>query len=122
MTNHNCTTHQNHNTSACKVCSNMFNFFSKFEHTLDVVDEDQDTMIEPELTSELKQMRASIPDMSDSLKHYMAHHVRAQIQFDAIKKNMNQLHGSNCIIVMDHKQKVLPDKYREGQVEYFGKL
>ena len=27
----------------------------------------------------------------------------------------------NVLVVLDHKQKVFPTKYREGQVEYFGK-
>ena len=37
-----------------------------------------------------------------------------------LKEEMTK--DKSCIlIVLDHKQKILPMKYREGQIEYFGK-
>eukprot|EP00957_Ditylum_brightwellii_P103114 7858663-Ditylum_brightwellii.AAC.1 len=36
-------------------------------------------------------------------------------------KNDLKINASNVLMVIDHKQKVLQMKYREGQVEYCGK-
>eukprot|EP00957_Ditylum_brightwellii_P078139 5940772-Ditylum_brightwellii.AAC.1 len=53
----------------------------------------------------------------------MLHQLQANIQFSAIGKIKDQLKLDlkQILMVMDHKQKVLPMKYQEGQVEYFGK-
>jgi hypothetical protein len=51
----------------------------------------------------------------------MAHRLRAKVQFVAIKKIRSELSTHNALLVIDHKQNVLPQSYEEGQVEYFGK-
>ena len=53
----------------------------------------------------------------------MAHRLRAKVQFSAIDKIKTNLKSNinSVLIVIDHKQKVLQQRYREGQVEYYGK-
>jgi hypothetical protein len=51
----------------------------------------------------------------------MGHRLRAKVQFVEIKKIHAELSACRALLVIDHKQKVLPCSYREGQVEYFGK-
>ena len=73
---------------------------------------------------EVVTMKNATRTLTDNLKHYMAHRVRAKIQFVAIEKLKQWILDDidkRIIIVLDHKQKILPMKYREGQVEYYGK-
>ncbi len=72
---------------------------------------------------ELESMFNATPKLVYALSHYMAHRLRARVQFHAIDKLKDELKSdpSKMLIVMDHKQKNLQMKYREGQVEYYGK-
>ena len=58
-----------------------------------------------------------------AVTNYASHRLRANIQFDAIKKTMNDLKEdkSTVLMIIDHKQKIEPMKYRESQIEYYGK-
>ena len=73
--------------------------------------------------SEVQTMRKCIPSLFQSVLRYASHRVRANVQFDAIAKVKEKMRFNDTmiLIVLDHKQKILPQKYREGQVEYFGK-
>jgi len=54
----------------------------------------------------------------------MAHRLHAKVQFaaiDGIKNWVNEDPKTRVMIVLDHKQKILNMRYREGQVDYFGK-
>ena len=55
------------------------------------------------------------------IKSYMAHRVRAVAQFVKIEKEKTKFTDRSCGLWFDHKQKVLPMRFREGQMEYFGK-
>ena len=68
-------------------------------------------------------MLLSTPKYSYVITHYMAHQLQAKVQFAAIDKIKNDLkiNPSKVWMVINHKQKVLQMKYREGQMEYYGK-
>ena len=74
-------------------------------------------------TEELQSMFDALPKLTYAVAYYMAHRLRARVQFHAIRNIKQKLRNdpSKVLIVMDHKQKILQMKYREGQVEYYGK-
>ena len=67
-------------------------------------------------------MVAVVPKLSDVFTHYASHCLRANVQFSAIEKNMHSMKIDPSIIYMVpyHKNK-LQMRYREGQVDYYGK-
>ena len=56
-----------------------------------------------------------------TIKSYMAHRFRAVAQFAKLKHETMMFTNTICGLMLDHKQKILPCRYTEGQVEYFGK-
>lgn len=80
---------------------------------------------------ELISMINTLPTLTHSITCYMSHRLRAKVQFHAISKIKISLKDNNSnfiiktptkvLVVIDHKQKVLQMKYREGQLEYYGK-
>lgn len=68
-------------------------------------------------------MLACIPFLQEGFYRYAGHIVRERHQkrdIAAIHEGLS-LHPEESVVVIDHKQKVLPMKYREGQSNYFGK-
>lgn len=110
-----------HNIIGCKKCLRCFRF-SEYDVQLFLKSCLVMALTEDEIT-ELKTMIDSIPKLQYGLKHYLAHRMRARVQFDAINEIKNNMKNNNSemLLVIDHKQKILPIKYREGQVEYYGK-
>lgn len=110
-------------SSCCDKCSNVFTFFQvKVANFLrnQVFPFASDTSTRVEVDT----MIAATGRLSEMTKHYIAHRLRAEVQFAAIHEIKNWLkldRNSKILLVVDHKQKVLPMKYREGQVEYYGK-
>ena len=51
----------------------------------------------------------------------MAHQVRTFAQFAKIKEETRSFSTKRCGLWFDHKQKILPAIFREGQIEYLGK-
>jgi hypothetical protein len=51
----------------------------------------------------------------------VGHWVRAVSHFAEIESILDSLTDTSGAIVINHKQKVLPQQNKEGQVEYFGK-
>ena len=72
--------------------------------------------------SEILSMYRALPTLSYTLRHYMAHRLRAKIQFIAINDLKEKLKSDQglALLVIDHKQKILQKQYREG-LEYYGK-
>jgi hypothetical protein len=109
--------------SACGKCSRLATFFDTSVATFlkDIVlNQLNDSDVRPEIDT----MIAAVPRFTCMVKHYSAHRLRAKVQFYEIhklKEEWLKADSSRFLIVMDHKQKVLGMKYREGQVEYFGK-
>ena len=103
-------------------CSDCFTFFDVRVNDLIKRVKDLRSSFD-ENTQELDSMIASLPKFTYNLIHYMAHRVRAKVQFSAIDKIKTNLESNmnSVLIVIDHKQKVLQQRYREGQVEYYGK-
>ena len=56
-----------------------------------------------------------------TVKSYMAHRVRAVAQFSKLRKETQSFTDKRCGLFLDHKQRILPMREREGQAEYFGK-
>jgi hypothetical protein len=73
----------------------------------------------PEEAQELDSMDTAAPALKYTVVKYMGH--RARAQFYEIKLLYQRLSNDEVLIIIDHKQKILGMKYREGQVEYFGK-
>lgn len=120
-----------YDNQACPKCCHCFTFFSeRVKETVTFAKECysrmetddqsvQDTIDDNEWSS----MLSATATMQKTLVDYMAHCVRAKVQFAAIQETKAELKRdrSMALIVLDHKQKILPIKFREGQVEYFGK-
>lgn len=71
---------------------------------------------------EIKTMLTAVTEIfRTTVTAYLAHQVRAYAQFSKIKEEENEYTDTRCGLQFDHKQKILPTKFREGQVEYFGK-
>ena len=89
----------------------------KFLEEIQALVEDADELLE------LESMVRAIPKLTRAIAHYMSHRLRAKVQFEEIDQVKSALKKdpSTALIVMDHKQKILQMKYREGQVEYYGK-
>lgn len=64
-----------------------------------------------------------VPDLQDAVINYAAHCLRAKVKFLVIKSIINAVKNDPPIvlIVADRKQKVLPIRYRDSHVGYFGK-
>ena len=111
-----------HGDTSCIQCSNMVSFFdTSVKKTIQLA---LDNLLEPIHRDEINTMHGDIVKLSDMLRHYMSHRLRAKVQFSAINKVKQWIKEDNksrILVVMDHKQKVLSMKYREGQVEYYGK-
>lgn len=68
-------------------------------------------------------MMDTLPRLTNGVITYMEHRLRAKVQFSEIRKVTDDLKGQDMrvLVVIDHKQKILLMKYRDGQVEYFVK-
>lgn len=106
----------------CEKCSKTISFFN------DVADYITSSVIgflnDQSYTDELQSMVGASKTCSVLLRQYLAHRLRAKVQFYAIalqKMWLKTNPKTKLLIVLDHKQKVLPMKHRESQVEYYGK-
>ena len=112
----------NHNVGVCMTCNRIPEYFKNIRLFLDhifnqVQKEEQDT-----LCLEIQSMiNATKKVFEEKVYTYMAHQVRAIAQFDKISEEMKTFTEKKGGLWLDHKQKVQPMRYREGQVEYFGK-
>ena len=72
---------------------------------------------------EISNMVDSLPIFHRELLTFAAHKVREKHQTRFIRDSIMDLKNdpAHALIALDHKQKTLPQKFREGQVEYFGK-
>ena len=111
-----------HRDVVCQKCNSCFKFFT--EDVMAVFNECHMALeMDADNRNEIGTMVSSLVYLQDVVKWYMGHRLRATVQFDGIAKIKASLKESNdrVLVVMDHKQKVLPMKFHEGQVEYFGK-
>ena len=75
-----------------------------------------------ELKLELSSMLNTLNDViHPTVKNYMSHRVRAVAQFSKLADEVKSFTDTRCGLWLDHKQKILPQRYSEGQVEYFAK-
>ena len=60
------------------------------------------------VTNELDSMVESLPAFQKAVTNYASHRLRANIQFEAIKKIMNDLKNdtSTVLMIINHKQKI----------------
>ena len=112
---------EQHVDNGCVKCSVCFRFFN--EHVSKFFTKVLSGVADAESKEEVQSMIRCIQLLSNSVIRYAGHRVRAKVQFDAISqiKAGMKTDESLLLVVLDHKQKILPMKYREGQVEYFGK-
>ena len=73
--------------------------------------------------NEVDLMIESLPAFQKTVINYTSYKLRTSIQYNAMKLIMNELKNdaSFVILVINHKQKIEPMRYRESQVEYHGK-
>jgi hypothetical protein len=77
---------------------------------------------ELEDNDELKTMKnACIEIFKPTVTSYMAHRLQAMCQFAKLKKEIAGFTNRSGGLWCDHKQKILPMRKQEGQIEYFGK-
>jgi hypothetical protein len=66
-------------------------------------------------------LKASSKCVQPTIVQYMAHRVRATCQFVKLKEEISNFTETSGGLWFDHKQKILPMRKHEGQIEYFGK-
>jgi hypothetical protein len=113
-----------HEHAHCKQCVETFNCVERFRSLLYFIDETcrvKNVELDKETKTELATMEKAAPFVEQHVVHYLAHRLRAKVQFTSIRRTYSEITEIDVLIVMDHKQKVLPMMFREGQVEYFGK-
>ena len=68
-------------------------------------------------------MQNALSKLTRAIFQYMEHRLHARIKTAAIKKIKEEMKADpfTVLIVIGHKQKILQMKYRECQVEYYGK-
>ncbi len=107
----------------CRSCHQCFNFFKGFKIALDTFYLSSDTW--PASVSNRKQDVVDILDTIDlyeeHLHRYLAHKCRERKQRTEFLKIKKELQDDECIVILDHKMKVLPMKFQEGQSDFFGK-
>lgn len=109
-----------HQADGCSQCSGCFQFFDlKVRPFLEQIDQTSTESSKLEVDS----MLAFIPQACKAVKDYASHRLRAEVQFRAIEEVQLEMKGDPSIlyIVIDHRQKVEQMRFREGQVEYYGK-
>jgi hypothetical protein len=109
-----------HQADGCSQCSGCFQFFDlKVRPFLAQIAQASTESSKLEADS----MLASIPQASKAVKDYAAHRLRARVQFRAMEEIQLEMKVDSSIVyvVIDHRQKVEQMRYREGQVEYYGK-
>lgn len=114
----NCT--HEHQSNCCTACSSCFSFFqAKVQPFM----KDVETSVVTSHKTEATSMVTGIPKLAECVIHYASHRLRANVQFAATRSIYDSMKADPSIVLMlpDHKQKVLQMRYREGQVEYYGK-
>lgn len=93
-----------HNTRSCAKCNSCLDFFNKkVKGFLDYV---VSRLGEDSKSDEIKSMYRAIPILTYAIRHYMAHRLRAKVQFVAIDKEKESLKNDPTILY---------------QVEYYGR-
>ena len=108
---------------SCDKCINCLTFFK--EKVLRFISRNEIFILTDDqtVTQEVRTMKESIPLLSKAIRMYMAHRMRALVQFAEIERIKISLktNPQKLLIITDHKQKILQMEYCEGQVEYYGK-
>lgn len=101
-------------TAVCPPCSEFL-----------AIPRDIDNLVKSlaQTDDEVQSLIDAVKCIEPALQRYAAHKVRSlhqakQITVEAEKIKLNK---SKTMLVIDHKKKVLPQRYREGQQEFFGK-
>ena len=93
----------------CKECVNFFNILSKIKDScFEFLNED---------------LSEALVIAQELMSRYIAHTVRGRHQARALREIIDVLERdpTHLLIIIDHKQKVLPSENREAQEAYFGK-
>ena len=110
-----------HTSVTCMVCNQgtvlVNNFESLIQHAKNEIAQ-EDTAMNNKLTSMLQ---ASSKIFYPTIYAYLAHQERAYTQFSKLKEETSRFTNKRCGLIFDHKQKILSFRFREGQMEYFGK-
>lgn len=102
-----------HTTSPCEPCSEFLSLPS------DIIT----FLASLPATDETITMNDAGKCIESAIQRYAAHKVRSSHQAKQIANEAELVSGdkTKIMLVMDHKKKVLPQRYREGQQEFFGK-
>ena len=116
-----------HSDVVCEQCMKLFSFSTNVGPVAKVLDkidqsfEENGTALEGENKIRYKSIRKVLPKLQHEIKRYAAHHVRWKVQRTGYSKLQYELDPEEVIVVLDHKQKIISMRNREGQIEYFGK-
>ena len=117
---------ENHNNSIYRQCLQGFHLFKETDRFLQHISQKLDVPEENEETQKLKNeivsmKKASKEILEPTIKSYMSHRVGAIAQFAKLSKETSSFTNTRCGLWLDHKQKILAQRSREGQIEYFAK-
>ena len=116
-----------HGDNVCEQCMKLFSFATEAGPVAKVLDnidsklEDAGVSLEGEVKTRYNSARKVLPKLQHEIKRYAAHHVRWKVQRTGYSKLQYELDPEEVIVVLDHKQKIISMRNREGQIEYFGK-
>ena len=116
-----------HSDLACEQCVKLFSFSTEagpLAQLLDKVDESwraSGTTLEGENKKRYDSIRQVLPKLQHEIVRYAGHHVRWKVQRTGYSKLMCDLEPDEAIVILDHKQKIIAIRNREGMIEYFGK-
>lgn len=116
----NCAHDHSKSKRCCMKCHLCFTFFPEKVTNILNTFINQST---PESEIILRNIHSALNLLQKNLIRYAAHKIREKHQKSYLEQRYEDLAlcEDNAIISIDHKQKVLPSKNREGQSDYFGK-
>jgi hypothetical protein len=85
---------------------------------LDCIELEVSQVIDPEKRNELQY---DFQQARDAIIELMRHVIRGVQQDEAKSMSIQEMDDESSFQIVDWAQKILPQKYREGQSEYFGK-
>ncbi len=110
-----------HMNNGCAVCDEIFFIPNDLKH---IVTSLSTANVSQTVREEISTMIPACDLLNFELMGYATHQVRGKHQENEIKlihERIADPQSNTAVIIMDHKKKVLPMRYREGQVHFFGK-
>jgi len=113
----------------CNICKSVLSYGQTFHQSLQnavvlILRKEKDQgefSVNGKFGIELRSIVSAAKRMSDEIRAYSGHKVRAAWQDHFTKKVLNSITESDAFVIIDYKMKILPMYFQENQKKYFGK-